>query len=299
MKTNQHLHGHPQQMMTSDRRQTQPQKQIQGTEDFLMTQGLSGGYSRHPIVQEIYLSLRSGEWLSLVGANGSGKSTLLRLLGRILTPQTGGVLLEGKVIHHQTAQAVARQLAILPQQPMTPAGLTVRQLVSLGRTPHQPWWQWELTAADHAQVDWAIAQTQLEAFRDRPVEQLSGGERQRAFLALALAQAPQILLLDEPTTFLDMRYQLELLELLKDLNQQQNLTIITVLHDINLAIRYSDRIAMLRQGRLVAIGSPDEVINPENLHQGFGVEAAIITTPVGLQVCLLQPAHRPRDRPQS
>ncbi len=292
MNGHQHLNGHLQRMMTSDHLPPHPQ----GAADILVTQGLSGGYSHHPIVQEIYLSLRSGEWLSLVGANGSGKSTLLRLLSRILTPQRGVVLLDGKAIHHQTAQAVARQLAILPQQPMIPTGLTVRQLVSLGRTPHQAWWQWELTAADQAQIDWAITQTQLEAFRDRSVEQLSGGERQRAFLALALAQSPQVLLLDEPTTFLDMRYQLELLELLKDLNQQQNLSIITVLHDINLAIRYSDRIAMLRQGRLVAIGSPDEVINPENLHQGFGVEAAIVTTPVGLQICLLSPTHRSRSR---
>lgn len=284
MNGHQPLHGHPQRVVTSDRLQPQPQGP-----DLLVTQGLSGGYSRDPIVQEIYLSLRSGEWLSLVGANGSGKSTLLRLLSRILTPQKGVVLLDGKAIHHQTPQAVARQLAILPQQPMIPTGLTVRQLVSLGRTPHQPWWRWELTAADHAQVDWAIAQTQLEAFRDRPVEQLSGGERQRAFLALALAQSPQVLLLDEPTTFLDMRYQLELLELLKDLNQQQNLSIITVLHDINLAIRYSDRIAMLRQGRLVAIGAPDQVINPDNLRHGFGVEAVTLHTPIGLQICLLPP----------
>ncbi|MCS6813408.1 MAG: ABC transporter ATP-binding protein [Cyanobacteria bacterium] len=299
MNNNQQVDWHPQQMMPPGCVQDQ-QSQLQGT-DLLVAQGLTGGYFHQAIVHEIYLSLQSGEWLSLVGANGSGKSTLLRLLSRILAPQKGVVLLDGKAIHHQSPQTVARQLAILPQQSMVPAGLTVRQLVSLGRTPHQPWWQWELTAADHRHVDGAIAQTQLEAFQHRPVEQLSGGERQRAFLALALAQAPQVLLLDEPTTFLDMHYQLELLELLKKLNQQQNLSIITVLHDVNLAARYSDRIAMLRQGKLVAIGSPSDVITPDNLREGFGVEAMILTTPVGLQICLLPPngvSARCRDSPK-
>ncbi|GAB4341981.1 MAG: ABC transporter ATP-binding protein [Leptolyngbyaceae cyanobacterium] len=267
----------------------------------LDAQNLAGGYSAAlPIVRDIYLSLQTGEWLSLVGANGSGKSTLLRLLSRILLPQQGVVLLDGKAIHHQPMQAIARQLAILPQQPTLPAGLTVRQLVSLGRTPHQPWWQWELNADDRQSVEQAIAQTQLEQFSDRPVEQLSGGERQRAFLALTLAQNPKILLLDEPTTFLDLHHQLELLELLQDLNQHRQLTIITVLHDINLAIRYSDRIAMVKQGRLAAIGTPSAVITTDNLRQVFGVEAIPLDTPVGLQICLLSPtakAINSRDPP--
>lgn len=257
----------------------------------LQTQNLSGGYSKVPMVKGVHLSLHVGEWLTLVGANGSGKSTLLRLLSRILNPQQGIVLLDGKAIHTQSVQAIARQLAILPQQSMLPSGLTVRQLVSLGRTPHQPWWQWELDTDDRQQVEQAIAQTQLEHLSDRPVEQLSGGERQRAFLALTLAQAPRVLLLDEPTTFLDLHHQLELLELLKDLNQRQQLTIITVLHDINLAIRYSDRIAMLKQGYLTAIGAPTEVITADNLRHVFGVEAIHLNTPVGLQICLLSPTQ--------
>ncbi len=263
---------------------TEPSSQV-----LLETHNLSGGYSKQPIVKGVHLSLHVGEWLSLVGANGSGKSTLLRLLSRILRPQEGIVRLDGKAIHTQSVQAIARQLAILPQQSMLPSGLTVRQLVSLGRTPHQPWWQWDLDADDRQQVDQAIAQTQLEHLRDRPVEQLSGGERQRAFLALTLAQAPKVLLLDEPTTFLDLHHQLELLELLKDLNQRKQLTIITVLHDINLAIRYSDRIAMLKQGYLTAIGPPTEIVTAENLRQVFGVKAIPVDTPVGLQICLLSP----------
>ncbi|MDX2229534.1 MAG: ABC transporter ATP-binding protein [Leptolyngbyaceae cyanobacterium bins.349] len=267
----------------------------------LSIQNLTGGYGRKPMIKGLYLALQPGEWLSLVGANGSGKSTALRLLSRILMPQTGVVLLDGKAIHTQSVQTIAQQLAILPQQPVIPAGLTVHQLVSLGRTPHQPWWQWDLSADDRHYVEQAIAHTQLESLRDRPVEHLSGGERQRAFLALTLAQNPKVLLLDEPTTFLDLHHQLELLELLKDLNQRQNLTIITVLHDLNLAIRYSDRMAMLKQGVLTAIDTPETVITSENLRQVFDIEAVPLQTPVGLQICLLSPAThsvRSRDDPQ-
>jgi iron complex transport system ATP-binding protein len=250
----------------------------------LEAQNLAGGYAKRTIVQAINLALQPGEWLSLVGANGSGKSTLLRLLSRILTPTTGTVLLAGKAIHTQPAHKVAHKLAMLPQQQVIPAGLTVRQLVSLGRSPHQPWWQWELTAADWQSVERAIVQTQLTELSDRPVEQLSGGERQRAFLALALAQEPQVLLLDEPTTYLDLRHQLELLNLLKALNQQRQLTLITVLHDLNLAARYSDRLALLQAGQLHAIGTPAEVLTPNHLAQVFGIEATIVSTPIGLQI---------------
>jgi iron complex transport system ATP-binding protein len=255
----------------------------------LEAQNLVGGYTTTPIIHEIDLALQQGEWLSLVGANGSGKSTLLKLLSRILQPQKGTVILDGKAIHTQPAQVVAQKLAILPQQQTIPAGLTVRQLVSLGRTPHQPWWQWELDREDRQKVDQAIVETGIEQFSDRLVENLSGGERQRAFLALALAQAPQVLLLDEPTTYLDIHYQLQLLELLKHLNQQQKLSIVTVLHEVNLAARYSDRIAMLKQGRLWDIGTPANVLTPENLAQVFGVEVIILQTPVGLQICPISP----------
>lgn len=265
----------------------------------LDVQNLAGGYST-PIVKSIYLSLQTGEWLSLVGPNGSGKSTLLRLLSRVLKPQQGVVVLDGKAIHTQPVAAVARKLAILPQQPMIPAGLTVHQLVSLGRAPHTPWWQWEINRDDRQAVERVIVQTRLTHLSDRPVEQLSGGERQRAFLALALAQNPKVLLLDEPTTFLDLQHQLELLELLKDLNQTQQLTVITVLHDLNLAMRYSDRLALLKQGMLTAIGPSQSVITPDNLRQVFGVEATILDTPIGLQICLLSPTPlttRSRDGP--
>jgi len=255
----------------------------------LESQALTGGYGEESIVNNISFTLQPGEWLSILGANGSGKSTLLRLLSRILSPQQGTVLLDGKSIHTQSAQIVAQTLALLPQQQTIPSGLTVRQLVSLGRAPHQSWWQWELNAEDHKRVTLALESTELVTYRDRPVEQLSGGERQRAFLALALAQAPQVLLLDEPTTYLDLRYQLELLELLKHLNHDQDIAIITVLHDVNLAARYSDRLALLKTGQLYHLGTPTEVLTPDNLAAIFGIDAAILQTPVGIQICPLTP----------
>ncbi|MFQ4137014.1 ABC transporter ATP-binding protein [Nodosilinea sp. PGN35] len=250
----------------------------------LESRHLSGGYGNQPIVQGVNLAVEPGEWLCLVGANGSGKSTLLRLLSRVLKPQGGRVMLLGRDIHALSPTAVAQTLALLPQQQTLPEGLTVQQLVSLGRSPHQSWWQWDLDAEGQQRVAQALAWTELGAYRDRPVSELSGGERQRAFLALALAQAPQVLLLDEPTTFLDIHYQLQLLELLKRLNRQQGLSIVTVLHDINLAARYCDRLAMLRQGHLWAIGPPAEVLTAENLRDVFQVEVEIFTTPFGQQV---------------
>ncbi|NEP19378.1 MAG: ABC transporter ATP-binding protein [Leptolyngbya sp. SIO4C1] len=254
---------------------------------------LSGGYGDRRVVEAVNLSLETGEWLSLLGANGSGKSTLLRLISRILKPQTGVVLLDGRDIHQRSPTAVARRLALLPQQQTLPAGLTVYQLVSLGRSPHQPWWQWDLDAAGRQKVEAALQWTEIEQYRDRAVTDLSGGERQRAFLALALAQDPKVLLLDEPTTFLDLHYQLQLLELLKRLNRQQSLSVITVLHDINLAARYSDRLALLRQGHLWAVGTPADMLTPATLRAVFDIDVEIMQTPVGLQVCPLA-ACRPQ-----
>ncbi len=250
----------------------------------LAAQNLSGGYDQRPIVRHINLAVEAEEWLCLVGANGSGKSTLLRLLSRILKPQGGVVMLAGQDIHRLSPTAIAQKLALLPQQQTLPEGLTVEQLVSLGRSPHQPWWQWDLDAEGRQRVAQALAWTEIAHYRQRPVAELSGGERQRAFLALALAQNPQVLLLDEPTTFLDIHYQLQLLELLKRLNREQGLSIITVLHDINLAARYCDRIALLRQGYLWAIDTPNQVLTPANLREVFQVEVEIVSTPFGQQV---------------
>jgi iron complex transport system ATP-binding protein len=257
--------------------------------EVLSSQNLTGGYGTTSVVQNINLALLEQEWLSVLGANGSGKSTLLRLLGRILSPTKGIVLLDGKSIHTQSPQQVAQTLALLPQQQTIPAGLTVQQLVSLGRAPYQPWWQWDLNLTDRQQVTLALESTGLMKYRDRPVEHLSGGERQRVFLALALAQAPQVLLLDEPTTYLDLRYQLELLELLKDLNRETGIAIITVLHDLNLAARFSDRLALLKAGQLHYLGTPPEVLTCDRIAEIFGINATVLETPVGLQICPLSP----------
>lgn len=242
----------------------------------LVSSNLEGGYVNRSVLHDLNLEVSQGEWLSILGANGSGKSTLLKLISRLLTPRQGTVLLNGKNIHRRPVREVARELALLPQQMVIPQGITVEQLVSLGRNPYQAWWQWELDQHSRQKVHEALAQTEMLRFSDRPVESLSGGERQRAFLALALAQDPQVLLLDEPTTFLDVRYQLELLDLLRELNRQQGLTIVTVLHDINLAARYSDHLAVLKDGRLYAIGSPQAVLTKEVIRETFGLEVEIL-----------------------
>jgi iron complex transport system ATP-binding protein len=264
-------------------------------EPILQVEDLSGGYGSRTVVRQVSFSVQQGEWLSIVGPNGSGKSTVLRLLSRVLIPQAGRVYLGGRDLHAQlTPKQVARQLALLPQQQRLPAGLTVRQLVSLGRSPHQPWWAWQLMRADWQRVEWALEQAGLGSLALRRVETLSGGERQRAFLALALAQEPQVLLLDEPTTFLDLRHQLELLELLRRLQQEQGLTVITVLHDLNLAIRYSRRVALLGSGQLQALGAPQEVLTPDRVRQVFGLEVEWMPTPVGPQLCPLRSADPAR-----
>lgn len=253
----------------------------------LEVQDLQGGYGNTAIIEQVTLAVHQGEWLSILGGNGSGKSTLLRLFGRILSPQRGVISLSGHDIQNLSSTALARKLALLPQQQVLPPGLSVHQLVSLGRSPHQPWWQWDLTSQDHEQIEQALLWTDMLSYRDQPVASLSGGQRQRAFLALALAQQPQVLLLDEPTTYLDIHYQLQILELLKQLNRNEQLAIITVLHDINLAARYSDRLAFMRQGKLWAIGTIEETLTPDVVNQVFDVNVVILQTPVGPQICPL------------
>ncbi|MGQ9866417.1 MAG: ABC transporter ATP-binding protein [Pseudanabaenaceae cyanobacterium] len=248
---------------------------------------LTVGYGRQPVVQGVNFTVAAGEWLTILGANGSGKSTLLKTMAAQLPPLAGTVWLEGQNLHHLSPRAIAQRLGFLPQQPGIPEGLTVRQLVALGRNPHQPWWQWEVDATGREWVERALAETNLVTLGDRPVSTLSGGERQRAFVAVALAQNARILLLDEPTTYLDVNHQLELLALLKRW-QQEGLTVITVLHDLNLAARYSDRVAVLAQGQLLAIDTPDRIFTPDTLAIAFGVEAVPLATPIGPQVCLVR-----------
>ncbi|MFC5701255.1 ABC transporter ATP-binding protein [Cohnella faecalis] len=252
----------------------------------LSTQKLSLAYGNRPIVQELNLHVPDGLITALVGSNGSGKSTILKSMARILNPVSGGVYLDGKLIHRQATKEVAKQLAILPQNPISPEGLTVRELVSFGRYPHQKGFG-SLRAEDARMIQWALQATGMEAFGDRPVDQLSGGQRQRAWIAMAVAQDTEVLLLDEPTTFLDMAHQIEVMTLLEKLNREQKRTIIMVVHDLNHAARYAQHLVALKQGTVLYEGKPEEVMTSEMLRAVFNIDADVIPDPrTGSPLCL-------------
>lgn len=250
------------------------------------TKNLSLAYDREIIVQQLSLSIVTGEITTLVGPNGCGKSTLLRGLARLLKPKSGDVLLDGKAIHTMPTKQLAKQLGILPQGPTAPEGLTVYELVAQGRYPHQGFFQ-QWSPEDETATREAIAITNMVELADRPLDTLSGGQRQRAWIAMTLAQNTPILLLDEPTTFLDIGYQLEVMELIERLNRERRMTILLVLHDLNQAARYSQRMIVLQNGRVVADGSPGVVLTKGLLVDVFKVQANIVTDPdSGSPVCL-------------
>lgn len=254
--------------------------------DLMKIENLSLSYDGGAvIVHQLNLSLKLGKITALVGANGCGKSTLLRGLSRLLKPVQGSVYLDGRSIHAMSARELARELGILPQTPTAPEGLTVHELVAQGRYPHQNWFrQW--SAEDEKIVEAALVKTNLTMFADRPIDTLSGGQRQRAWIAMALAQQTNVLLLDEPTTYLDLAYQMDVLDLLDELNAEGR-TIIMVLHDLNQAARYADTIVALRGGQIVAQGTPEAVMTPENILQIFGLQAEVISDPVtGTPMCV-------------
>jgi iron complex transport system ATP-binding protein len=254
-------------------------------------QSLSLAYDKQTIVHELNLSIEAGTITALIGPNGCGKSTLLRGLSRLLMPTKGNVHLEGQDIHRMKAKELAQKLGILPQSPSAPEGLTVYELVAQGRYPHQSWFQ-QWSKEDEALVQEALRITNLAMFAERPVDTLSGGQRQRAWIAMALAQETATLLLDEPTTYLDLAYQLDVLDLLADLNEQGR-TIVMVLHDLNQAARYADRLIALRGGQIVAQGSAEDVMTPETLKQVFGLNAQIIEDPVtGTPMAVPMSRHR-------
>lgn len=247
---------------------------------------LAVSYAKQLVIPELSLQITKGAITALVGPNGSGKSTLLKTLARLLAPQAGTVYLDGQAITRLSTREVARQIAILPQGPIAPEELVVGELVEQGRYPHAGPLRM-LREQDHEAIAEALVQTNMTEFRYRRLDSLSGGERQRAWIALALAQATPILLLDEPTTFLDIGYQLEVLALIQRLNRVHGKTIVLVLHDLNQAARYADRIIALKDGRIVADGTPHEVLTPALLADVFQVQAQIISHPVdGFPVCL-------------
>lgn len=255
-------------------------------EHTLVTEQLSIGYGDVTIVDDLNISIPNGKITALVGANGSGKSTILKTMARLMKPKSGGVLLDGEEVHRKSTKEVAKSLAILPQNPSAPDGLTVYELVGYGRYPHQKG-MGTMSPEDKRIIEWAINVTGMTQFYDRAVDQLSGGQRQRAWIAMALAQQTDILFLDEPTTFLDMAHQLEVLKLLEQLNKVEKRTIIMVVHDLNHATRFADHVVAIKTGRVVKAGTPTEVVTPDVLREVFNIEADIIEDPrTGGPLCL-------------
>lgn len=244
----------------------------------LRAESVTVGYGEVPVVRDLSLDVVDGEVTTIIGPNGCGKSTLLRTMARLLKPTRGRVLLDGEPVHEMSTKDVARAMALLPQSPVAPEGLLVRDLVGRGRHPHQRWFrQW--SPEDEQVVATALEMTDTADLRDRPLDQLSGGQRQRAWIAMTLAQDTDLLLLDEPTTYLDLAHQVEVLDLVTRLNRERGRTVVMVLHDLNLAARYSSRIVVMKDGAIVAEGTPSEVFTPELLHDTFGLTADVLPDP--------------------
>ncbi|HWK64320.1 MAG TPA: ABC transporter ATP-binding protein [Rhizobiaceae bacterium] len=264
--------------------------------DALVASQLSSGYGDHVVLDRLDLVVPAGKITAIVGANASGKSTLLRTMSRLIRPRHGHVLLDGKSIHRTPPRELARRLGLLPQSPVAPEGITVADLVARGRHPHHGIFsRW--TRQDDEAVAAALAATRTVELADRPVEELSGGQRQRVWIAMALAQETKILLLDEPTTFLDISHQVEVLDLLTDLNHTRGSTIVMVLHDLNLAARYADFLVAMTGGRLHVCGEPESVLTEDNVRQVFGLESRVITDPTSGRPIML-PIGRHRTTPK-
>jgi len=245
----------------------------------LVARDLTLSYEGRVVVEGLDLPIPPGRVTAIVGPNACGKSTLLRGLSRLLAPAGGSVLLDGADIHSLPTKQVATRLGLLPQTPVAPDGITVADLVSRGRYPHQGWFR-RWTADDDTAVSEAMAATGITELAERSVDELSGGQRQRVWIAMALAQQTDILLLDEPTTFLDISHQIDVLDLLLDLNAARGATVVMVLHDLNLAARYADHLVAMRAGSIVAAGDPSEVVTAELVRDVFGVESVIASDPV-------------------
>ncbi|MFZ5814745.1 MAG: heme ABC transporter ATP-binding protein [Bacillota bacterium] len=246
---------------------------------YLSVQGITCGYGGRPVLQEFSLNLRRGEFLAVVGPNGSSKSTLVRALCRALKPAAGRVLLDGREIYRMGARELARQMAVVQQETAVEFEFTVEELVALGRLPHLRPLRGE-TEEDRRAVRWAMEMTGTLPLADRLVTRLSGGERQRVMVARALAQEPSLLILDEPTAHLDIAHQVELLDLTRRLNRSCGLSVIAVLHDLNLAGQYADRMLLLKEGRRYAEGAPQEVLTEANILAVYGSRVRVIRHPV-------------------
>jgi iron complex transport system ATP-binding protein len=252
----------------------------------IATKHLNIAYDDALIVKELDMQIPKGKVTSIIGPNGCGKSTVLKAIGRIIKPKQGIVYLSGEDIKNLSTKDIATKMAILPQSPSAPSGLTVGELVAYGRFPHQNGFG-KLTDKDKEIVTWALNVTKLEDLKYREVDTLSGGQRQRVWIAMALAQQTDLILLDEPTTYLDMCHQLEVLELLYDLNKTQGCTIVMVLHDLNLAARFSDYMIAIRAGKIIKHGTSKDVMTPLVLKDIFNIDATIVPDPnSGREICL-------------
>ena len=245
----------------------------------IQAKGIKVGYEEKTIIEELSVDIKEGQVVSILGPNGSGKSTLIKSLSRLLKVKEGEVFLQSELISSMGDKKVAKKLAMLSQHNSAPGDITVKDLVHYGRIPHKKWYE-SKNQEDEEIVNWALENTGTMKYADRMVSQLSGGERQRVWLAAALAQRPKVLMLDEPTTYLDMCYQLELMELVKEINEKFNMTIIMVLHDLNQAARYSHRVIIMKDGTILADGSPEEVINQEIIHEVYNVKCCITKDPI-------------------
>ncbi|MFE6794798.1 ABC transporter ATP-binding protein [Paenibacillus chitinolyticus] len=250
------------------------------------TKSLTLSYNQTDIIEDLDLEIPKGQITVLIGCNGCGKSTLLRSMARLMKPKNGAVLLNGQEIAKQSTKEVARQMAILPQGPTAPEGMTVFELVKQGRYPHQNWLkQW--TREDEDAVTKALEATGMAPLAERQVDSLSGGQRQRAWIAMTLAQGTNTILLDEPTTYLDMTHQIEILDLLWELNEKENTTIVMVLHDLNLACRYAHHIVAICDKKVYAAGKPEEIVTEELVRHVFGLNCRLVRDPIfGTPTCV-------------
>lgn len=243
-------------------------------------------YGKKPVFSNLDVLIPKGKITVFIGSNGCGKSTLLRSLARLLKPQEGHIILDGSDIAKLPAKEVARRLAILPQGPIAPEGLTVQQLVKQGRYPYQSFLQ-QWSREDETMVKKALEVTHMDELAGRSIDSLSGGQRQRAWIAMTLAQNTSTILLDEPTTYLDMTHQIDILDLLFDLNEQENRTIVMVLHDINLACRYAHHIVAVKEGHIYAQGEPENIVNEQLIQDVFDMECQVIADPLfGTPMCI-------------
>ena len=250
----------------------------------LKLENFSTGYTNDFIIKSIDLSVKSGEWLGVIGPNGAGKSTLIKGICRIIKPFQGSLFLKGKDINRFTNKIISQTISFLPQQFNSNMQVTVKELVALGRSPYKNFWEFDLNKTDKKKINEALNLVDMYDFKDTLITQLSGGQRQRAYLALALAQDPEILILDEPTNALDLKYQIKFLEIIKKLKEIKDVSIITILHDLNLTARYAEKILALKNGRSLGYGTCSEIISDKKIKDIFDVNVLVSETPYGKQV---------------